>query len=94
MAVLDYVSPQVTDAVTQTNVKVVAEAPAMAMGSLYQAMSHSSGIMFENSVGNQNLQNMTAQAITTQGVMQIYSVDTVADSIAIARMLNASTGTR
>ncbi len=34
----DYVSRQVTDAVTQTNVKIVAEAPAMAMGMLYQAI--------------------------------------------------------
>ncbi|MBW5810401.1 thioredoxin reductase, partial [Burkholderia sp. COPS] len=30
------VNPAITDAVTQVNVKVVAEAPAMAMGSLYQ----------------------------------------------------------
>uniref|UniRef100_UPI0009BAF0F2 RebB family R body protein n=1 Tax=Chromobacterium subtsugae TaxID=251747 RepID=UPI0009BAF0F2 len=30
------VNDQITDAVTQTNVKVLAEAPAMAMGSLFQ----------------------------------------------------------
>jgi len=34
------VNSQITDAVTQTNVKVVAEAPAMAMGSIYQTMAH------------------------------------------------------
>ena len=40
-----------------------------------------------NAVSNQNLQNMTAQAFTTQGVMQVYSVDTISDAIAVARML-------
>ena len=83
------VHPQVTDAVTQVNVNVVGEAPAMAMGSLYQTMAHSTGLMFENSVSNQNLQNMTAHAATTQGVMQIYSVDTISDAISVAKMLQA-----
>ena len=84
------VAEQITDAVTQANVKVVAEAPAMAMGALYQTSSHSTGLMFENSVNSQNQQNMTSQACATQGVMQIYSVDTISDSIAVAQMLKAS----
>ena len=86
------VNSQITDAVTQSNVKVVAEAPAMAMGSLYQTASHSIGLMFENSVTAQHHLNVTAQAATTQGVMQIYSIDTISDAIAIARMLQASEG--
>ncbi|MCY4045414.1 MAG: RebB family R body protein [Cellvibrionales bacterium] len=84
------VSPQITDAVTQSNVKVVGESPAMAMGSLYQTMAHSTGLMFENSVNAQNQQNILGQAATTQGVMQIYSFDTVADAISIAKMLQAA----
>ncbi|MCY4045415.1 MAG: RebB family R body protein [Cellvibrionales bacterium] len=84
------VSTQITDAVTQSNVKVVGEAPAMAMGSLYQTMAHSTGLMFENSVNSQNQQNILAQTATTQGVMQIYSIDTVADAIAIATQLQAA----
>ncbi|MDT9647011.1 RebB family R body protein, partial [Pseudomonas sp. JV245A] len=44
------VSPQITDAVTQTNVKVVAEAPAMSMGTIYQSMGQSVAILFQNSV--------------------------------------------
>ena len=87
---LQQVSSQITDAVTQANVKVVAEAPAMAMGTLYQSLSHSTGIMFENSVNSQNQQNILGQTATTQGVMQIYSMDTVADSIAISKMLKSS----
>jgi len=74
------VSAQITDAVTQTNVKVLAEAPAMAMGTIYQALAHSTGMMFENSVNTQQQQNMLQQAATTQGVIQMYSVDTLSDA--------------
>ena len=37
MAFPTAVNSQITDAVTQTNVKVLGDAPAMAMGNLYQA---------------------------------------------------------
>ena len=84
------VSPQITDAVTQVNVKVVAESPAMAISSLYQTAAHSTGLMFENAVALQNNQNMSAQAAATMGVMQIYSIDTVSDAISIAQMINAN----
>lgn len=82
------VNDQITDAVTQANVKVLGEAPAMAMGNLYQAMAHSTGILFQNAVSAQNQQNILAQAAATQGVMQIYSIDTVADGIADSKILN------
>jgi hypothetical protein len=74
--------------VTQANVKVVAEAPAIALGNVYQTAAHSTGLMFENAVKNQNQQNILGQVATTKGVMQIYSTNTVADAISIARMLN------
>ncbi|ALR30046.1 MULTISPECIES: RebB family R body protein [Chryseobacterium] len=83
------VNEQITDAVTQSNVKVVAEAPAMALGNVYQTAAHSTGIMFENAVNVQNQQNILAQAATTQGTMQIYSVDTVSDALSIAKILSA-----
>jgi len=76
------VNSQITDAVTQTNVKVVAEAPAMAMGSIYQTMAHSTGILFENAVAQQQQQNTLSQAAANQGVMQIYSLDTTATAAA------------
>ena len=84
------VNHQITDAVTQTNVKVVAEAPAMALGNVYQSAAHSTGLMFENAVNAQAQQNILAQTATTQGVMQIYSVDTIADAISVAKMIDAS----
>ncbi|WP_422775098.1 RebB family R body protein, partial [Pseudomonas aeruginosa] len=56
------VNAQITDAVTQSNVKVVGEAPAMALGTIYQTMAHSTGILFENSVAAQQQQNALALA--------------------------------
>lgn len=37
MAFPTAVNDQITDSITQSNVKVLADAPAMAMGNLYQA---------------------------------------------------------
>jgi len=82
------VNEQITDAVTQSNVKVVAESPAMAIANVYQTAAHSTGIMFENAVSAQNQQNVITQAATTQGIAQIYSLDTIADAVSMAKILN------
>jgi hypothetical protein len=66
------VNGMITDAVTQANVSVLGDAPAMAMGSLYQSMTHSIGLAFENAVSAQQQANIAALAATTQGVMQLY----------------------
>lgn len=78
MAFPTAVNDQITDSITQSNVKVIGEAPAFAMGSIYQSLAHSTGILFENAVAAQQQQNVLAQAAANQGVMQIYSIDTVA----------------
>lgn len=83
MAFPTAVNPLITDAVTQTNVKVVGEAPAVAMSSIYQSMAHSSGILFQNAVAAQQQQDTLAQAATNQGVIQTYGVDT-----ALARQMS------
>ncbi|KAB1230797.1 antirepresssor protein RebB [Chryseobacterium sp. KBW03] len=82
------VNEQITDAVTQSNVKVVAESPAVALSNVYQTAAHSTGIMFENAVSAQNQQNVVTQAATTQGIAQIYSLDTIADAVSMAKILN------
>jgi hypothetical protein len=76
------VNGQITDAVTQANVKVVGEAPAMAMGAIYQSLAQSTGILYENATSAQQQQNILAQAATNKGVMQLYSVDTMAAAVA------------
>jgi hypothetical protein len=78
MAFPTAVNSQITDAVTQSNTKVVAESPAYAMGMLYQTLAHSTGILFQNAVSAQQQQYVTAQAATIQGVALLYSLDTAA----------------
>lgn len=70
------VNSQITDAVTQANVKVLGEAPAMAMGTVYQVMAQSVGLSMQNAVSAQQQMNTIAQASTAQGVNLIYSVPT------------------
>ena len=65
MPQLAELSPAVTDAVTQTNVKVLSEAPAMAMGSLYQTIGNSVAMAAANAVYAQQQANVTYQTATT-----------------------------
>ena len=86
MAIPTPVNGQITDSVTQANVKVVGEAPSMAMGALYQSLAHSTGILFENATGAQQQTAICSQAATNQGVIQVYSVDTMAGSVSAAKL--------
>jgi hypothetical protein len=68
------VNSQVTDAITQTNVKVLGEAPAMAVGSLYQTISNSVAMAAANNVYAQQQANVTYQAASTMGVAKLLSL--------------------
>jgi Killing trait len=70
------VNAQITDSVTQANTKVLGEAPAMAMGTLYQTMSQAVGLAMQNAVQAQQNMNIAAQAATVQGIATMYSIDT------------------
>ena len=83
------VNSQITDAVTQANVKVIADAPAMALSNLYQMVSSSLGLSVQNSISSQQQANMIHQATTTQGVSLIYSVDTEAVADATEKVSRA-----
>lgn len=66
------VNSQVTDAVTQTNVKVIGESPAMSMGTVYQSAAHSTGIGFYNAVQAQAsapVSAITMSAVNVQALM-------------------------
>jgi hypothetical protein len=80
------VNGQITDAVTQANVKVLGDAPAMAMGAIYQSLAHSTGILYENAASSQQQLAIAAQAATNQGVIQIYSVDTMAGAVSASKL--------
>ncbi|MEX0299097.1 MAG: RebB family R body protein [Kordiimonas sp.] len=65
MAMPTPVNGQITDAVTQTNVTVLSEAPSTAMGSVYQSLAHSLSLMYANSVSAQQNMNVMAQAASS-----------------------------
>jgi hypothetical protein len=67
----DHVNLQVTDAVTQTNVKVVAEAPAQAMAAFYQMMASANGLAGANAVSNQQNLNQLNPTIVAQAISMI-----------------------
>ena len=89
MALPTPVNGQITDAVTQSNVKVLGDGPALAMGAIYQSLAHSTGILYENAASAQQQLAIAAQAATNQGVIQIYSVDTMAGAVAAAKLGNS-----
>jgi Killing trait len=68
------VNSQITDAITQTNVKVLGEAPAMALGSLYQTLGNSVAMAAANAVYAQHQANVTYQAATTMAVAKLLSL--------------------
>ena len=71
----DTVSTQITDAVTQANVKVLGDSPALSLSNLYQTISQSLSLSAQNAVMSQQQSNIIHQATTTQGVSNIYSIN-------------------
>ncbi|HEX4302339.1 MAG TPA: RebB family R body protein [Rhizomicrobium sp.] len=70
------VNDQITDSITQANTKVLGDAPAIALGNLYQATSQALANAAHNATNAQQQSNITAQAATTQGVATLLSIDT------------------
>lgn len=60
------VNDQITDAVTQSNVKVIAESPAMAMSMVYQSMAQAVSLSMQNATLSQ--QNMATISQTVASV--------------------------
>lgn len=78
MADITAVNSQITDAVTQANVKVLADAPAQALGTVYQVMAQTVGLSMQNAVANQQNMNTIDTGVTTQGVNLLYSMPVAA----------------
>jgi hypothetical protein len=84
MAFPTSVNDQITDSVTQSNVEVLGDSPAVAMGNLYQAMAQALVNAAHNATNSQQQSYVTAQAATTMGVAMLYGLD--------ARSLEGGTG--
>jgi hypothetical protein len=85
----EIVNPQITDAVTQANVKVLGDAPGMAMGSLYQATGQALSNAAHNATSAAQNSGTVLQATTTQGVALLYGVDTAAAAVGISEILKS-----
>jgi hypothetical protein len=74
MAYPTAVNNQITDEITQNNVSNVGQAPAVAMGGLYQSMAQASEMAAQNQVMAQKNAQTTASAATTLAVNSILRV--------------------
>ena len=86
MAFPTAVNSQITDSVTQANTKVLGDAPAVAMGNLYQATAQALANAAHNATSSQQQTNVTAQAATTQGVSTLYAIDTASTGVATSKI--------
>ncbi len=77
------VNSQVTDSVTQSNVKVVGEAAAHSIGTMYQTLAHAISLSMQNSVSAQQQAQSQDRAATAQEVNHI-----TGSSAEVAKQLN------
>ena len=75
MAETALVNTQITDAVTQANVKVVAEAPSMAMATVYQMLGQAVGLTMQNASAAQNQMQSVSTAAIGKVVEMIISIN-------------------
>ena len=87
MAFPTSVNDQITDSITQANVEVLGNAPAVAMGNLYQATAQALANAAHNATNAQQQSYVTAQAATTMGVATLFSLDTASTGEATADIL-------
>ncbi len=78
---------QLADPVTQTNVKVLGDAPDVAMGNLYQVVGQALANAAHNATQAQQQTNIIAQAAAQQGIDLLYSLDTASTGIATKKIL-------
>ncbi|MGD1846614.1 MAG: RebB family R body protein [Salibacteraceae bacterium] len=81
------ISSEITDAVTHSNVQVVAESPANGLGNVYLTASHATGLLFENAVGHQQQQFLLAQTGASRELHQLYQEKTITEAIRLAQLL-------
>ena len=78
MAFPTAVNSQITDALTQANLKVLGDAPAMALGNLYIATSQALSNAAHNATSGQQETGVASRAAMTQSVATLLVLDTAA----------------
>lgn len=72
----DTVNPQITDAITQTNVKVLGEAPAQSLAVVYQVLGQTVSLTMQNGASAQQNMQTVAAAATARAVELIMAGST------------------
>lgn len=90
MAENTWMNSQITDAVTQSNVKVLGDSPAESMGMLYQMLAQSTGMSMQNMVANQQHKNSIDSAVVTGTVTVLYTLDTATQGKAAQEILSGN----
>jgi len=88
-----YVNSQVTDAVAQTSMQVLGEAPAEAMAMHYQQMAHTIGLALQNTVAQQQHSYTIHNAITLAASRQLITTDPLAAAKASQALIEGSATT-
>lgn len=88
MAFPTSVNDQITDSITQANTKVLGDAPAMALGNLYQATAQALANAAHNATNAQQQNAIMAQTTTTMAVVSMYSIDEASTAVATNQVLN------
>ena len=82
MAFPTSVNDQITDSVTQADVHVLGDAPALAMGNVYQAIALALANAAHNATNAQQQNLALAQAVTTRCVQVLVGAVTAAPAVA------------
>jgi hypothetical protein len=72
MAFPTAVNSQITDSVTQSNLKVLGDAPALALANLYQATAQALSNAAHNATALQQQNYVLAQAATASGISLLF----------------------
>jgi len=87
------VNSQITDAVTQSNLTVLGNAPAQSLATAYQVLAQSVGVSMQNAVANQQNMNTIDSAIVSQGISLLFNLDAAADASSVKDSLKESSDT-
>ena len=77
---------QITDSVSQVNTKVLGDAPAMAAGNNFMAVSQALANAAHNATSSQQQSNITAQASNVTGVTTLFSLDDSSGTIGTSQI--------
>lgn len=71
MAFPTAVNDQITDSVTQSNLTALGDAPAFALGTVYQSLAHAAALAMHNAVAHQQQWLTLQTAVTAQAVCSV-----------------------